>query len=424
MMDCLDQKVQLDRQERIIYPGVYADRRLWVTSYADAHRSSNSQAIERRPIMSDPQFLGSQDAMVGTTVAERYAIKAVVGEGGMGTVYKAIQEPIGREVAVKVLLMHLVDDSLKLQRFVNEARILSGLRHPHTVSLIDCGRLRDGRLYIVMDYVHGGALRDLMDEGRLHQVAALRITRQILQSLAEAHAHGIIHRDLKPENVLLDSVESEEFVIRVADFGIAKLDSIDRFVGISQQTNHKNSDFGPTAHVATSPGIRLGTPAYIAPEQAFAKDIDVRTDLYSVGIILFEMLTGHKPFSSDTERGLCLEHLHTAPKPINSVNTQLDIDPKVEELLLTLMAKDRDGRPQSAKQVIKVIDRVLARLAPANHGKTVPLPKILPAVMRKESPTLDEPIEIGRKLPPWAIGLMGGLVVGALLGWLLISAGP
>ena len=160
--------------------------------------------------------------MVGTTVADRYAIKAVVGEGGMGTVYKAIQEPIGREVAVKVLLMHLVDDSLKLQRFVNEARILSGLRHPHTVSLIDCGRLRDGRLYIVMDYVHGGALRDLMDEGRLHQVAALKITRQILQSLAEAHAHGIIHRDLKPENVLLDSVESEEFVIRVADFGIAK----------------------------------------------------------------------------------------------------------------------------------------------------------------------------------------------------------
>ena len=148
----------------------------------------------------------------------------------------------------------------------------------------------------------------------------------------------------------------------MADFGIAKLDGIDRFVGISQQTTQQNSDFNPTAHVATSPGIRLGTPAYVAPEQAFAKEIDVRADLYSVGIILFEMLTGHKPFSSDTERvcasSFCIQH-----RSDQLGGYEVDIDAKVEELLLTLMAKDRDGRPESAKLVIKVIDRILTRLA-------------------------------------------------------------
>ena len=209
--------------------------------------------------------------------------------------------------------------------------------------------------------------------------------------------------------MLLDSVESEEFVIRVADFGIAKLDSIDRFVGIGQQTTQQNSDFNPTAHVATSPGIRLGTPAYIAPEQAFAKEIDVRADLYSVGIILFEMLTGHKPFSSDTERGLCLEHLHTAPKPINSVDMKLDIDAKVEELLLTLMAKDRDGRPESAKLVIKSsteYSRISAGELRENRSPT----KILPAVLKSLSRSMSRLISV-ESYPPgrsdsWAVSLL------------------
>ena len=268
----------------------------------------------------------------------------------MGTVYKATQQPIGRVVAFKVLLPDLVNDTLKLKRFVNEARILSRLRHPHTVTLIDCGRLADGRLFIVMDYVRGGTLRDLMDQGRLSQIAALRVTRQILQSLAEAHAHGVIHRDLKPANVLLDDVESEQFVVRVADFGIAKLGpNYEGYMAGIQPVTNQGTGFGAQAHIATSPGIRLGTPAYIAPEQAFAKEIDARSDLYSVGVLLFEMLTGYQPFKSDTERGLCLEHLHTAPKPINSVDTQLDVEPEIEKILLSMMAKDRKARPDSAR---------------------------------------------------------------------------
>jgi eukaryotic-like serine/threonine-protein kinase len=358
----------------------------------------------------------SQEALLGQNISGRYSIIEQIGEGGMGTVYKARQEPLGRVVAFKVLLPELVDDSLKLKRFVNEARILSGLRHPHTVSLIDFGRLSDGRLYIVMDYVHGGTLRDLMDQGRIAQIASLSIIRQVLQSLSEAHGLGIIHRDLKPANVLVDDVENEQFVIRVADFGIAKLDANHegRSIGI-QHTTQGSNKFGVQAHIATSPGIRLGTPAYIPPEQAFGKPIDARSDLYSVGVLLYEMLTGHQPFSSDTERGLCLEHLHTKPKPVNSVNDALQIDPQVELLLLRLMAKDMDERPSSAKSVIRVIDEVLARLSPAGSSKTIPLPVVLPGVNRSDVTEDDEPIYLERSgVPQWVWGALIGLIVGGL----------
>ena len=360
----------------------------------------------------------SGDALVGRIISDRYHIGKLVGEGGMGSVYKAKQMPLGREVAFKVLLPDLVNDSLKVKRFVNEARILSGLRHPHTVSLIDCGRLEDGRLYIVMDYVHGGTLRDLMDQGRLSQTAALQITRQILQSLSEAHAHGIIHRDLKPANVLLDDVENEEFVVRVADFGIAKLDPAreGNVLGIQPVTSKGKSAFGPQAHVSTSPGIRLGTPAYIAPEQAFAKDIDARSDLYSVGVLLYEMLTGHQPFSSDTERGLCLEHLHTPPKPVNSVNTELKIRPRLEELLLRLKAKDPKHRPESARKVIRIIDEILAGLMPEGRPSTVPLPVVLPAVKAPDPTVEDVVLHLPRSgVPPWVWGLVAGMAMGAAL---------
>ena len=149
--------------------------------------------------------------------------------------------------------------------------------------------------------------RGLLDRGRLAQPAALRITRQILQSLAEAHSHGVIHRDLKPANVLVDDIQGEEFMVRVADFGIAKLDPEHNAPRITFEHVHSSLNrTGVSESLTTSPGVRLGTPAYIAPEQAFAKEIDARSDLYSVGVLLFEMLTGHKPFKSDTEKRLCL----------------------------------------------------------------------------------------------------------------------
>ncbi|MEE2788954.1 MAG: serine/threonine-protein kinase, partial [Myxococcota bacterium] len=344
------------------------------------------------------------------------------GEGGMGTVYKAQQQPIGRTVALKVLLPDLVGDSLKLKRFTNEAQILSQLRHPHTVSLIDFGQLPNNQLFIVMDYVPGGTLADLMDGGRIEQSAALRMTRQILQSLAEAHSHGVIHRDLKPANVLLDEVQGEQFVVRVADFGIAKLDP--KHSGpqiIIHHVRRDGADDDTPESLRTSPGVRLGTPAYIAPEQAFAKEIDIRTDLYSVGVILFEMLTGHKPFHSNTERGLCLEHLHTSPKPVNSIDAVLAIEPEIEQLLLSLMAKDRDKRPQTARAAIRIIDHVLARIKTPSLTQTQAMPVVLPSTKPVAKTTEDHvPLVVPKSgLPSWIYALVGGLALGAILALVL-----
>jgi len=361
--------------------------------------------------------IAPKDPLIGQTVAGRYVVLDRVGDGGMGTVYKARQDPVGRMVALKVLLPELTRDELKLKRFINEARILSQLRHPNTVSCIDTGQMDNGRLFIVMEFVHGGTLRDLMDQGRLSQSAALRITRQILQSLSEAHAQGIIHRDLKPANVLLDEVAGNERVVRVADFGIAKFSAaqagMDPTLDEPEPANTRGryGSFGLQS-VMTTPGVRLGTPAYIPPEQAFAKGVDHRADFYALGVMLYEMLAGHKPFESDTERGLCLEHLHTPPKPNNSVHPELGIDTELEALLLGMMAKDVEDRPNSAEDLIGQLDEIHERVAPAHARATKPEPMVMAALERPEEAD-DTPIIMARSGPPgWFWGLLAIGIIG------------
>ena len=204
----------------------------------------------------------------------------------------------------------------------------------------------------------------------------------------------------------------------MADFGIAKLDPNHdgRDIGIEHVAKGDQA-FGVQAHIATSPGIRLGTPAYIPPEQAFGKPIDARSDLYSVGVLLFEMLTGHKPFNSDTERGLCLEHLHTAPKPVNSVNDALQIDPQIEMLLQA--HGERYGRTPTFCKVCHPGHRRSAhRISP--HSRTVPLPVVL-RVKKRDHTVDEEPIELpSSALPQWAWGALAGMAVGGLIAALLL----
>ncbi|MCA9537725.1 MAG: serine/threonine protein kinase [Myxococcales bacterium] len=352
------------------------------------------------------------DRLIGQMIAGRYFILDRVGEGGMGTVYRARQEPVGRLVAVKVLLPALVSEQRQLQRFMNEARIMSSLRHPNTVKLVDFGHLEGGRLFIAMEFLHGGTLEDRLKGGRLTQVAALRITRQILAALNEAHAHGIVHRDLKPTNVLFDEVAGEQFVVRVADFGLARFDPMLAGSEPLEPGERPSGRYG-IQQIGTIPGTRLGTPAYISPEQAFGKPIDARSDLYAVGILLYEMLTGLRPFESDTEHGLYLAHLHDTVKPINAVSASLGIDPAVEAIVARMMAKLPEDRPPNAEAVIRVIDDVLSRLAPTH--KPISGLITLPPVERDEED--DEPMVIARSGPPgwvWAL-LVGGLLVVAAL---------
>ena len=285
------------------------------------------------------------DERIGSVVAGRFHIEERLGDGGMGIVYRARQEPIGRDVALKLLQRSLVNDEKQTTRFLNEARIISSLKHPNTVTLIDFGCDEDGTPFIAMEYARGGQLGDLMKGSRLSPVSALRIARQICLSLAEAHAADIVHRDLKPDNVLLDHVEGSEWVVKVVDFGLAKLQ-------LQVDGN------------LTAPGTRLGTPEYMSPEQAFARPVDATSDLYSLGVMLFQMLTGHHPFVAGSIREWCLAHAHEAPPKFATVAPDLAHDPQVEGIVQHLLAKKPDDRPRSAREVARSIDEVLVRLAP------------------------------------------------------------
>ena len=333
------------------------------------------------------------DPLVGRVVAGRYTILAHLGDGGVGIVYKARQEPIGRLVALKMLLGE-AENERNVERFLREAKIISALKHPNTVTLIDFGQAEDGRLFIAMEFLEGGELRGLMDDGRIALVPALRIARQIASSLAEAHAAGIWHRDLKPENVLFDTVEGEDFVVRVVDFGMAKL-------------HEPESDI-----MLTAPGTRLGTPEYMSPQQAFAKPLDHRTDLYALGIILYEMLTGHLPFTADSTMGMYLEHAGTPPRPIAEFAPDLDLDPEIDALVLQLLAKEEKDRPADATEVVSTIDRVLAK-----HAEDEPTPVTSeappPAEAVEDEAELDQLARAASGVSPVVVAVVAAVVASA-----------
>ncbi len=260
------------------------------------------------------------DPRIGTIVAERYEIVERIGEGGVGVVYRAIQRPIGRTVALKVLLPDALDERT-IARFFKEAKIIANLRHPHTVKLHDYGRTEQGDPFLVMEYIEGGTLRDMMNEGRVRQVPALRIVSQVCRALEEAHAAGVVHRDLKPENVLFDRVRGEALVVRVVDFGMAQT------AEPPLEPESSGEWRGGVARDLTPPKTRLGTPGYMAPEQAFAKEIDGRADVYVVGVLLFEMITGHPHPSWPTRATRCTSPTSTTtrptPRPSRPVSTSI-----------------------------------------------------------------------------------------------------
>ena len=266
---------------------------------------------------------------------------------------------MGRSVAVKVLLGEFATDEMKQARFMREAKILANLRSAHTVSLIDFGVLDDGVVFIAMEYLEGGTLRTLMDKGPLPARICYSIVQQTLKSLAEAHGQGIIHRDLKPGNVLIDNVDGDKLVVRVADFGIAKWQAPDSEEGTESGLGMLPNVDVQAQLVQTAPVIRLGTPEYIPPEQAFAKGIDETVDLYALGVIFYEMLLGRKPFSAENAQGMYLAHLYEAPKSLLSVAPEIEIPQKVDDLILSLMQKLPQDRPQTAKSVLKLMNRVI-----------------------------------------------------------------
>ena len=289
--------------------------------------------------------LPREDPLVGRTLPGGYRVTHLVGVGGMGRVYCAEQVALGRTVAVKVVHPHLADDELTAARFLIEARTASRLSHPNSVAIFDFGRTEQGQPYIVMEYLRGRDLgRVSADEGPLPVRRVTDVLRQTLAALEEAHALGIVHRDLKPDNVVLEPLRSGLDFVKVVDFGLAKvLDETPSVAG----------------GALTRPGLVCGTPEYMSPEQGRGDALDGRADLYSVGVLLFELLAGRVPFTGDSATKTLLLHINEPVPDPRNVAPERGIPGAFAEVSLRALAKAREDRFQDARDFAAALDSAL-----------------------------------------------------------------
>jgi serine/threonine-protein kinase len=285
------------------------------------------------------------DPLIGRSLPGGYLILELVGIGGMGRVYRAEQTNLGRTVAVKIIHPHLVGEENAAARFITEARAASRLNHPHSVGIIDFGKSPDGQLYLVMEFLRGRDLaRVNYEEGPLPFRRVIDVLRQTLAALAEAHNESIIHRDLKPENIIVEPVRSGGDFVKVVDFGLAKIRAD------TQQPS------------ITSPGIVCGTPEYMSPEQARGDPLDARSDLYAVGVILYQLLTGRLPFEAESPTQVVLAHLTQAPQDPRQVAPERQIPKPLAEVVLKALSKDQRDRFQDADSFSGTLAEVLAAI--------------------------------------------------------------
>ena len=274
------------------------------------------------------------DPFVGRALPGGYRVQHLAGIGGMGRVYLAEQTTLGRTVAVKVIHPHLAGDEHAAGRFITEARASCQLHHPNSIAIYDFGRTDDGQLYLVMEYLRGKDLARTVDEqGPLAIERIVDIMCQVLGALDEAHELSIVHRDLKPENIVLEPVRSGRDFVKVVDYGLAKM-----------------RDPAPGAAV-TSPGFVCGTPEYMSPEQGRGDPLDGRADLYSIGVILFQLLTGRLPFEAETSTRLLLAHLTDVPPDPRDVAPHRQIPDELAEITLQLLEKQPAARFATARDL-------------------------------------------------------------------------
>jgi serine/threonine protein kinase len=289
--------------------------------------------------------LSSEDPLIGRTLPGGYVILDLVGIGGMGRVYRAEQTNLARTVAVKIIHPHLVGEENAAARFITEARAASRLNHPNSVGVIDFGKTPDGQLYLVMEFLRGRDLaRVAYEEGPLPFRRIIDVLRQVLAALSEAHHLEIIHRDLKPENVILEPMRTGGDFVKVVDFGLAKM---------------REETRGPQI---TSPGIVCGTPEYMSPEQGRGDPLDARSDLYAVGVILFQLLTGRLPFEADSPTQVVLMHLSTPPPDPRKIAPDRMIPEALVEVVLKALAKEPRDRYPDAEGYREALVAALAQI--------------------------------------------------------------
>lgn len=298
----------------------------------------------------------AQDEHVGKLLTGKYRIDKLIAKGGMGRVYRATQFPLERSVAIKILNEEYQrSDPQFVKRFFLEAAIAAKLSHPHTITVFDYGEGEEGELYIAMELLKGRSLsRVIARDGPYDAATTARLAMQICRALREAHDAGIIHRDLKPGNIfILD--DGEHPFAKVLDFGLVKL-----FVPENASPDDEQSALGPLEGELTRTGTLLGSPKYMSPEQIHGQPLDPRTDIYSLGVILFQMLTGHAPFTGATGVDVIYKHVNHAVPSMKSMNAEVDVPPELEEIVRRCLEKSRDKRYSSMDELLAYLKEALA----------------------------------------------------------------
>jgi serine/threonine-protein kinase len=288
---------------------------------------------------------------IGRTIGGRYRITEVIGEGGMGVVYEAWDAQVERKVAIKLVRSDSTSDRKFLSRFRRELEITSQLRHPSTIRVFEHGETDDGRPYMVMELLTGESLADRMERGSISEMEALQVARQVAESLSEAHEHGVFHRDLKPDNIFIETVGVSK-VVKVLDFGIAG---------------------GVDATRLTQAGEVFGTPQYMSPEQCNGLPLDHRTDIYSLGCILYEMIEGRPPFSAETPMATMLKHVRAKVPAPRRASTE------TARVMLMGLRKDRAKRIQTAGRFAELIGHCIGALRAMKEGRAPDSSRALPS---------------------------------------------
>jgi serine/threonine protein kinase len=349
---------------------------------AAAHQSVD--ATMRLPVQPPHPATTPPHAPGGTRQIGKYLIKGELGRGGMGAVYLAEQPGLGREVAIKELILSPAADPTALMRFLQEAQVMARTSHPNLVQVHDLEQIGDAN-YIVLEFVRGRSLRDMVNLGPVPLPQTFAVMHGVLQALDYAHKHAIVHRDMKPENVLL----SDEGNVKVADFGIARL----------------TDDSGPGG-TATKTGTTVGTPQYMSPEQVASSKVDGRSDLYSAGIMLYELVVGQPPFTASEADGpftLMAKHVQAPPMPPSVRRPGIDM--RLEEMILKSLSKRPEDRFQTGEEFDTTMSRIADRLCPGWQKSLEPgadLSKMVPVVAAAQAASVASPLAVPSMAEPAA----------------------